>query len=170
MLSLARRVVDFLVDAAAAVAALALVVLMGVVVVDVIGRFFGSPLRGAQDIVKMSFIFIVFGGMAFCDRIGGHIAVDLFEAVFPRTLNAWFSVLGALVGAVIFALIAWQVWEASKISIMLNSATNILKLPRVPFQYCIIAFAVLTSVSMALRALLMRIEDVTQSASEEEVP
>lgn len=169
MLNLARRVVDRLVDAAAAVAALALVVLMVVVVVDVIGRFFGSPLRGAQDIVKMAFIFIVFGGMAFCDRIGGHVAVDLLEDKFPKTLNFWFSVFAALVGAVIFALIAWQVWEASKISIMLNSATNILKLPRVPFQYCIIAFAVLTSASMALRALLMRFEDAGHSSLEEEV-
>lgn len=169
MLNLARRVVDRLVDLAAAIAALALVVLMGVVVVDVIGRFFGSPLRGAQDIVKMSFVFVVFGGMAFCDRIGGHVAVDLFEDHFSARWNFWFSIFAALVGAVIFALIAWQMWEASKIAIMLHSATNILKLPKVPFQYCIIAFAVLTSLSMALRAVLIRIEDSAPSTTEEEV-
>jgi TRAP-type C4-dicarboxylate transport system permease small subunit len=169
MLSLARRVVDFLVDAAAAIAAIALVAMMCVVVVDVIGRFFGSPLRGAQDIVKMSFVFVVFGGMAFCDRIGGHVAVDLFESRFPKRLNFWFTVFGALVGAVIFALIAWQVWEATKISILLNSATNILNLPRAPFQYCIVAFAVLTSVSMILRATLLRYEDTPHNTLEEEV-
>lgn len=169
MFSLARRLVDRLVDIAAAIAAIALVVLMCVVIVDVIGRFFGSPLRGAQDIVKMAFIFVVFGGMAFCDRIGGHVAVDLFETHFPVSWNFRFSIFAALVGAVIFALIAWQMWEASKIAIMLNSATNILNLPKVPFQYCVIAFASLTSVSMALRAALMRIEDAAPSTIEEEV-
>lgn len=166
MLSLARRLVDFLVDAAAAIAALALVVLMGVVVVDVIGRFFGSPLRGAQDIVKMTFIFIVFGGMAFCDRIGGHVAVDLFESKFPKRLNHGFSIFAALLGAVIFGLIAWQIWEASKISLMLNSATNILKLPRAPFQYCIIAFAILTSAAMLFKAVFLRAERADSAEKE----
>lgn len=169
MISFARRVVDRLVDGAAAIAALALIALMGVIVVDVVGRFFGSPLRGAQDIVQMAFIFVVFGGMGFCDRIGGHVAVDLFEGYFPKRLNFFFSIFAALLGALIFALIAWQLLEAIKISVMLNSATNILNIPRAPFQYCMVGFAILTSVSMLLRATLLRDDDPAHSVIEEEV-
>ena len=36
---------------------------------------------------------------------------------------------------------------------MLNLATNILQIPRAPFQYVIVAFAALTSLAMALRLL-----------------
>jgi hypothetical protein len=34
---------------------------------------------------------------------------------------------------------------------MLNMATNILQLPRAPFQYVLVAFSALTSITMALR-------------------
>ena len=37
---------------------------------DVIGRALGSPLYGSQDLVTMTMIILVFGGMAICDRRG----------------------------------------------------------------------------------------------------
>ncbi len=151
MPGLLRGAVDRLIDLSAALGALALVVIMAVVVVDVIGRYFGAPLYGAQDIQQMTAVFVVFGGMAYCDRQGRHIAVDLLEPVFPRRVNLILTILGNVVGAVIFALIAWYIWEASKLAAMLNMATNILLLPRVPFQYAIVAFSALTSVAMVLR-------------------
>jgi len=146
-----RGAVDRLINLSAALGALALVVIMAIVVVDVVGRYFGSPLYGAQDLQQMTAVFIVFGGMAYCDRQGRHIAVDLLESLFPPRINLVLTVVGNLFGAVTFALIAWYIWEASKMSTMLNMATNILQLPRAPFQYAIVAFSALTSVAMVLR-------------------
>ena len=43
----------------------ALLVIVGVVLVDIVGRHFGAPLYRAQDIVQMAAVFVVFGGMGF---------------------------------------------------------------------------------------------------------
>lgn len=155
MFSRLRWAVDKLIDLAAVLGALGLLGIMAVVVIDVIGRYFGAPLYGAQDIVETAAVFVVFGGMAFCDRQGRHVSVDLLEPYFPPWLNHLLSLLGNAVGAVIFALIAWYLWEASKLSVMLNMATNILQIPRAPFQYAMSAFASLTALAMALRTLAM---------------
>lgn len=151
MLNRLRGAVDRLIDLSAALGAFGLVFIMAVVVVDVVGRYFGAPLYGAQDIQEMTAVFVVFGGMAYCDRQGRHIAVDLLRPVFPPAVNSVLTILGNLAGAAVFALIAWYSWEASRMAAMLNLATNILQLPRVPFLYAIVAFSALTSAGMLLR-------------------
>lgn len=153
MKRLVRGAVDGLVTLSAVVGSVALLVIVATVLTDVVGRYFHAPLYGAQDIVQMAAIFVVFGGMAFCERRGGHIQVDLFERVFSERTNRALLVAGSLAGAVVFALIAWQMWEASKLARMLNMATNILGLPRAPFQYAVIALSGVASLGLVVRTV-----------------
>ena len=104
--------------------------------------------RGAQHGAQ-----VWFGGMALCDRNGGHIAVDLFQKTYPPLMNRIIDIFSALLGAVIFAFIAWAVWESAKLSQMLNLSTNLLRLPKVWFQWGLCGFAVLTALGMLLRAV-----------------
>jgi len=124
-----------------------------VILVDVAGRYFGSPLRGAQDLTQMGMVVLVFGGMALCDRQGGHIAVDLFERKMPDWMIRLTDLLGAIAGALIFAGIAWQMWKSAAISQMLNLATNIIYLPKAWFQYYIVVCCIITAVGMLLRVV-----------------
>ena len=101
----------------------------------------------------MTMVFVVFSGMAVCDRTGGHIAIDVFERHFPDRFNRTIDALSAALGAVVFLAIAWTVYESAKLSIMLNLATNLLDLPKAWFQWAVCALAILTSFGMALRAL-----------------
>lgn len=135
--------------------ALALIVIVVTVLADVVGRYFGSPLYGAQDITQMAAVFVVFGGMAYCERRGGHIQVDLLERAFSGRINRLLLIAGCLAGAVVFGLIAWQMWEASKLARMLNMATNILSLPRAPFQYAVAALSGIASLGLAARAVAL---------------
>ena len=153
MLGNLRTVADRLISLSAAIGAIALVVEVGVILVDVVGRAFGHPMFGSQDIITMTMVLLVFGGMALCDRKGGHISVDLLERRFPRVINRSIDIASALLGAVIFVFIAWAVWESGKLSQMLNLSTNLLKLPKVWFQWALCGFALLTAFGMALRAL-----------------
>ncbi|WP_368074615.1 TRAP transporter small permease [Alloyangia pacifica] len=57
---------DGLISLSAFLGTLGLLFVVGVIVVDVIGRNFGMPLYGAQDLVIMTMVIIVFGGMALC--------------------------------------------------------------------------------------------------------
>ncbi len=147
-----RNLADRLIGLSATIGALGLLFEVGVILFDVIGRAFGHPLYGSQDLVTMAMVILVFGAMALCDRMGGHIAVDLFERYYPGALNRLIDVLSALLGAVIFLSLAWAVWDSAKLSIMLNLSTNLLNLPKAWFQGALCVFAVLTALGMALRA------------------
>ena len=52
--------------------------------------------------VTMGMVVLVFGGMAMCDRDGGHIAVDLLEPRFSPAVNRFIDIISALLGAIIF--------------------------------------------------------------------
>lgn len=126
-----------------------------VILIDVTGRYFGAPLTGAQDITQMAMVVLVFGGMALCDRQGGHIAVDIFERAMPLWMIRVTDFLAAVIGALIFAGIAWQMWKSATISQMLNLATNIIYLPKDWFQYYVVVCSVIAAFGMTLRALAL---------------
>ncbi|KAA9007849.1 TRAP transporter small permease [Histidinibacterium aquaticum] len=153
MLVTLRKLADGLIRIAAMVAAVALIFELGVILVDVTGRFFGAPLTGAQDLSTMSMAILVFGAMALCDRVGGHVSVDVFERKFPDWLNYAADVVSALFGAAVFAGIAWTVYDSAGLSQMLNLRTNIIDLPKWWFQWAVVAFSVVTALGMALRVV-----------------
>lgn len=148
-----RRVADRLIGLSAIVGSLGLLFEVLVILVDVIGRAFGQPLLGSQDLVTMTMVIVVFGGMARCGHQGGHIAVDLLERYFPRRLNRSIDAFAALLGAVIFLAIAWAVYDSARISVMLDLSTNLLNLPKAWFQWALCGFALLTAVGMTLRSV-----------------
>lgn len=148
-----RRLVDLLIDGAALLGAAGILVALAAVSGDVVGRAFGRPLYGARDVVQMAGIFVVFGGMAYAHRAGGHVSVDLFAPRFPRRLNRVLVILGNVAGAVIFTMIAWQLWKAIGLARMLNQSTNLLIIPRAPFLGAMVAFSAITVASMVVRIL-----------------
>jgi len=148
-----RKVADGLISLSAAIGTLGLVLEMLVILVDVIGRALGYPLFGSQDMITMTMVILVFGGMALCDRQGGHISVDLLEKKFPRIVNRFIDIGAAMLGALIFVFIAWAVWESAKLSEMLNLSTNLLRLPKAWFQWSLCALSLVTALGMALRAV-----------------
>lgn len=150
-----RKVADGLISLSAAIGSLGLIVEVGVILVDVIGRALGTPLYGSLDLITMTMVILVFGGMALCDRNGGHIAVDLFERYYPASMNHAIDILTALLGAVIFTVMAYAVYESAKLSVMLNLSTNLLRLPKAWFQDALVGLALLTALGMVLRAVEM---------------
>ena len=148
-----RTLADRLIGLSAAIGSTALILIVVVVLVDVIGRAFGNPLYGGQDITTMATVILVFAPMALCDRLGGHISVDLFERYFPDAMNRNIDIFVAVLGAVIFAAMAWATWESAKLSVMLNLSTNLLYIPKAYFQWAAIVFMILASLGLALRAL-----------------
>lgn len=114
----------------------------------------------------MGMAILVFGGMALCDRRGGHIAVDLLEPSFPPALNRAIDIFAAFAGAAIFVMIAYTLHESAKLSGMLNMSTNLLRLPRAWFQWGVSVFSIITALGMVLRGieLIMSGKDVRKEA------
>lgn len=148
-----RTIADRIINLSAIFGALGLLFEVGVVLTDVIGRAFGKPLYGSQDLETMAMVILVFGGMAACDRRGGHIAVDLLQPKFSTGFNRFIDAISAFMGAVIFLAIAYAVYESLKLSLMLNLSTNLLNLQKYIFQWALVGFALLTSLGLLLRAI-----------------
>lgn len=153
MLTLLRKVADTLISLSATIGGIGLIFEITLIITDVVLRFFGSPIVGAQDLSQMAMTFVVFGGMALCDKIGGHVAVDVLERSFPNWMNHLANIVSTFLGAAIFACLAWTIYESAKLSIMLNLATNIISLPKQYFQWGISIFSAITAFSMFLRGI-----------------
>jgi TRAP-type C4-dicarboxylate transport system permease small subunit len=158
-----QKIADRLAGLSALIAALALIVVTVTILIDVIGRLFGYPLYGARDVVQMSAVIVVFGGLGYAELKGGHIGVDILEAFFSPRMNRWLVNLGLYAGAALFALLAWQIWKATAISIMIKSQTNLLFIPRYPFEYAGALMALIAALCLLARALArsFRGHDVT---------
>lgn len=152
MLAKLWQIADRLISLSATVATIALGLEVVVIVVDVIGRYFGSPLSGARDISQMAMVVLVFGAMALCDRLGGHISVDIFESSFPRIIIRLGDIIAPLLGAAIFGVIAWTMWQSAALSQLLNLSTNIIYLPKAWFQYVAVVMSIVTAIALLLRA------------------
>jgi TRAP-type C4-dicarboxylate transport system permease small subunit len=148
-----KRVADGLIGLSAFVGTLGLLAEVVVILTDVIGRYFGHPLTGAQDISTMAMVLLVFGGMALCDKIGGHVSVDIFENALPNWALRAGDFISALLGAAIFLGLAWTTWQSAALSRMLHLATNIIGLPKVYFQYAMIVMCLITALGMLVRAV-----------------
>jgi TRAP-type C4-dicarboxylate transport system permease small subunit len=153
MIAHLRTWADRLIGLSATIGALGLLVEVAVILTDVIGRAFGYPLYGSQDMITMAMVILVFGGMAMCDRDGGHIAVDIFEPRYPSWLNRFIDIFAAALGAIIFVFIAWATLESAKLSVMLNLSTNLLRLPKAWFQWGLAGLSIVTALGMLLRAV-----------------
>ncbi|MDX1267903.1 MAG: TRAP transporter small permease, partial [Oceanisphaera sp.] len=126
------------------------------ILIDVAGRnFLSAPLRGTQNLVQVALIVIIFGSVAMVDRQDANVAVDLLEPQFSPGFNRVLTAVGRLIGALIFFGIAWTMVDSATISRMLNLSTNILNIPKAPFQYVIAAFSVLAGITMVLRVILI---------------
>lgn len=153
MLASLRAVTDRLIGLSAWLGAVALIFVVVTVLVDVIGRSFGHPLYGSQDLTTMGFVVVVFGGMALCDKQGGHISVDLFERYFPPRMNLLIDIVVDLLGGVIFLTIGYAVSTSARLSAMLNLRTNLLGLPQAWFQWLLVGLVLVTGMALLLRAL-----------------
>ncbi|MCA0849463.1 MULTISPECIES: TRAP transporter small permease [Rhodobacterales] len=168
LLVVARQGVDLLVTLSAWVGGLGLAAGLGVVLYDVIARAFGHPLSGSPDIVQMCFVVIVFGCVPLCERTAGNVRLDLLETLFPPALNRVFDLIATALGAALFVLIGWKCWEAAQISRMLNLGTNVLRIPKAPFQIAITLASGIAALSMVLHLIEIALGRAQSPAAQQE--
>lgn len=169
MLGKLQKLTDGLIGVSAFIGTAGLLLVVAVIIIDVVGRNFGSPLYGSQDLITMTMVLIVFGGMALCDRVGGHIVVDIFEGSFSVGLNRAIDIVSALLGAVIFVLIAYTIFISAQLSQMLNLSTNLLRMPLAWFQYTLCAFSLVGVLTMLMRAVTLLAGGTLNHARPEEM-
>jgi TRAP-type transport system small permease protein len=111
-----------------AIGAVALLILMVTVFIDVLGRnLFNTPLPWGTELLEMVLALMIFAIYPLLALGFGHITVDLIQ--LPARLHTVQRVLGSLIGAVVFALIAWCMVRQALRAASYGEATPLLGVP-----------------------------------------
>lgn len=130
-----------------------LMLLMLGTVADVVLRYiFNAPFSGSLELTEFAMSLIVWLSMAYCGWAGGHIAVDLLDKWLDRPALAWLPALLSLVGAAVFAVMAWQVMLETLDT--MNKVSNMMRLPHYPFKLAVAFGAAMFALVLLVQAVL----------------
>ena len=137
------RVEDFL----DLVAAFFIVFLMMFAVTQVISRkLFNYPLWGYIDIVEIVMVTFAFLGISYCQRLGGHIRMELVVRQLRGRALWLFEILGTIVALGIILVLLWYGFTFFLRAYQLGDSTIDREIILWPAKLVIpIAFAVLTA-------------------------
>lgn len=108
----------------------------------------GAPLLGALDLTQMGMVVVVFSSFAYCGKIGGHVCVELADAVLsPRKLR-FLKIAVSFVTAAFAAFLAYNMVLKALSAIRFNEATMLIQMPFAPFILIAAGGLALFSVAM----------------------
>ncbi|MCC5979261.1 MAG: TRAP transporter small permease [Salinarimonas sp.] len=110
MLARIERSMDILAKALLVIGCIALALMMFHVTADVTMRYvFNRPIIGTPETVAYYYmVFAVFLPLAFVERRGEHIRVDLFTQMMPQRVQLLLYLLACTLGLIFFGMLGYQ--------------------------------------------------------------
>lgn len=128
--------------------------LMALVAFDILmRRVINQPFLGGYEMTELAMAVIVALGLPYCAVLGSHVAVDIFAKWLDRPALRWVDVVVHLLGAVLLAAVAWRTVLYALGSYRFGDATNMMAIPKYPFQLVTAASAALFSVVLFVEAV-----------------
>ena len=149
--------------AASLLGGVATVAITGLVTFDVLMRYFlGEPQLFVDELANFLQVLVVFWGLAWTFRVGGHVRVDLVTAHLPGPARAWLRVVTLAIGIALLLVMAWvtwlsvgEAWEQRRVStVMLYPLW--LPMALIPTGLLLMALAMLGPLVRQVRAALGR--------------
>lgn len=141
------------------IAACALILLALLIGADVVGRgVFGNSITGVAEVVGHVLLITAFLQIAYSVRIGSLLRTEIVDSFLPRRVVPVFWLIGYLLGALFFTLVAYYTWDPMITSWVRNSFEGhaSLRVPKFPAQLAIVAcsvLAVLNFLAKSMRAI-----------------
>jgi TRAP-type C4-dicarboxylate transport system permease small subunit len=104
------QVLNKLSDILKIIGAVALTVMMMLTVVDVIGRFFKSPIFGSVELVGFLATIVVAAALPYTYKMDGHVGVEILVRLLPDKPQIWIDIVTRTLTLVLFILITWQMF------------------------------------------------------------
>jgi len=129
-----------------------LMALMGLTVVDVVGRYLmNAPVKGAAEVSELLLVSIVFLGLPAVCLDGGHVTVDLVTKSLPRITERPRLFVTGLISAGVLAVICWRLWAYGGQVDGYHLVTNSLRLPVAPvIWFCAIFTGISAAITLAM--------------------
>jgi len=99
-----RRVVSAL----AVVAGLSVAAMIVVTCVDVVGRRFGHPLKGAYDVIEILGAVTIAGGLPYTTGCKGHVAIEFFFQRLSRRGRIVVDTFVRMITIPMFSFLTWR--------------------------------------------------------------
>lgn len=132
---------------------------MFLAVANIVGRYLGYPVPGYIDYMEQAVPAIAILGIAYCQRVGGHIRMDIVVGAL-RGRVLWFAeFLGVLLMLLITAVLIYGSWDHAYRAITLGDSTLDINLPTwptkilFPILFCILSVRLAIHVVAYLKAL-----------------
>lgn len=152
MLDRVERAFERLLRLIAHLGGLVLFGLMLLVIYEITMRYFyGRPFRGGYELTELAMAVIVACGLPYAAITRGHVSVDLLGGWLDRPGLRWLVVLVHAAGAALLAYIAWRSYLYAMGSLRWGDLTNMMRIPKYPFQLGV-------AVAMGLFALVLVLE------------
>ena len=123
----------------------AVLALMVLATGNVVLRIFHAPFRGTYEIVSFLGAIGVAFALAATQRGRGHIVVDIISSRYPRPVRRLVDALSAVISAVFFGIVAWQVLVWGARIMAAGEVSETLKVVYHPFIFGVaVGFGLLT--------------------------
>lgn len=117
----ADRLIGWLSNAFAAVAAVLLGLMAVIGTADVIAfNVLGAPVPAANEMASALLPITVMLAMSYAQRRDAHIRVDILSQLLPASAQRALQIVYLLVGAAVFMLVAWASWELALKSVAIS--------------------------------------------------
>lgn len=117
------------------VAGAAVIVMMLLTCADVVLRLLRHPIPGTYELVGFLGTVIVSFALALTSLEKGHIAVEIIVQRFPARIQTGIEAVTSLIGAFLFALLAWQSMIYAADMRQSGEVSVTLTMPIYPFIY-----------------------------------
>lgn len=125
-------------DVCAWISGAALFIMAALIFVNVIMRYiFHSAIKGADEVVTILMVMVVYFAMCKSTRIRAHVRVDFVTNLMPEALRNFVLALTAWACIFVTVNISLQTWQNAAALIRAKNTTQILKLSLAPFYYII---------------------------------
>jgi len=113
-------------------AGLVILGVMFIAVGNIVGRYFGFPVPGYVDYMEQAVPMAAILGVSYCQRLGGHIRMDIVVATL-KGKALWFAeFLGVLLMLFITLMLVYGSWNHAERAIKLGDSTVDINLPTWP--------------------------------------
>ncbi len=121
---------------------------------NILSREIWKPVSGTYELLGFFGSVTASFSLGYTQRMRGHISVDVLINTFPKRLKGVLNAVSSLVGALFFALIAWQLFLDAGDLMRSGEVSETLRIVYYPFVYGASAgcgLLVLTSVFDAVK-------------------
>ena len=146
---------------AATVAGLATLAIVLLISFDVLMRyFFNQPQLFVDEVASFLQVLIIFGGLAYTFRVGGHVRVDLLTARLPAPTRAWLRVVTLVLGRAFLGSVMWTTAQTGISAYRYGRVSAVMLYPiwvpmlLIPLGVGLMAVAMLATFRRQLRAAL----------------